>query len=155
MIHICCMRDGSSQRLPHVVGHSFDSVAFSPDGRYVVAGSDSGYLWIWGARSRQLLKRWAGHESVVRSVSFQPDGKGMASVCCHYTLKSWNLSSLQPNLHGHRVEDEAKKEVFTCKGHTVCFSLFPLVVLLELTSIRTSLPRSRSHGMVDGSLPHP
>jgi WD40 repeat protein len=71
------------------------------------------------------LRRWAGHEHFVRSVAFQPDGQGMASGGDDKTWKSWNLIWLQ---RGHIVDDEVEKEVFTSRGHTVCFVIFPLVV---------------------------
>jgi WD40 repeat protein len=117
------MRDGSSQYLSQPIGRDFNSVAFSPDGRYVVAGNDDGHLRIWGVRTRQLLREWTGHKDWVRSVAFQPDGKGMASGGDDFTWKSWNLSSLQSSLPRHTVADGVEKEVFTCRGHTVCFFL--------------------------------
>jgi WD40 repeat protein len=101
----------------------FDSVAFSPNGRYVVAGNEDGHLRIWGARTGQLLKKWVGHEDFVTCVAFQPDGRGMASGSNDDTWKIWNLSSLQPNLPGYIVDDGVEKEVFTCRVHTVSFPL--------------------------------
>jgi WD40 repeat protein len=77
------------------------------------------------------LKKWAGHEHFVRSVAFQPDGQGMASGGNDCIWKSWNLSSLQSISPGHLVDDEGEKEVFTCSGHTVCFSCSLLSYLLS------------------------
>jgi WD40 repeat protein len=89
---------------------------------------------MWDARTRQELKKWAGHEDCVMSVAFQPDGQGIASGSSDQTWKSWNLSSLQSKSPGHIVDAAVGKEVFTCSGHKVCFSLFPPVVPFEPTS---------------------
>jgi WD40 repeat protein len=50
------------------------AVAFSPDGKYLVAGDSTGRVTLWDAASGKLVTRLAcGH--VVRGVAFSPDGK--------------------------------------------------------------------------------
>jgi WD40 repeat protein len=117
--------------LCHSVGRDFNSVAFSPNGHYVVAGNDDGHLRIWSVRTGHLLKKWAGHKHLVRSVAFQPDGKKMASGGDDKTWKSWNLGQLQSDSPRHKVDNKVEKQVFTCSGHAVCFPCFLLSYFLS------------------------
>lgn len=50
------------------------SVAVSPDGRYVAAGSLDAVVRIWDAQTGVQLGRFIGHSDSVYSVAFAPDG---------------------------------------------------------------------------------
>src|SRR5262249_33578107 len=59
-----------------------NSVAPSPDGKYLVTGGGSGdspggesVARLWDVSSGQLLRTFKGHTSGVDSVAFSPDGK--------------------------------------------------------------------------------
>ncbi len=56
------------------------SVAISPDGRYVAAGSLDRVVRIWDAGSGVLVERLRGHRDSVYSVAFTPDGKGLVWI---------------------------------------------------------------------------
>src|SRR5438067_10219773 len=60
------------------VGRVF-SVAFSPDGRTLLAGAWDRSIRLWDLATKQELRRYAGHTGWVRSVAFSPDGKTFAS----------------------------------------------------------------------------
>ncbi len=57
---------------------SVPSVAFSPDGKYVVSGSDDGTARVWEAASGKEIARMT-HDDYVTTVAFSPDGKYVVS----------------------------------------------------------------------------
>lgn len=54
------------------------SVAFSPDGRTLAAGTRTGDLRLWEASSGRELRRIATQAEVVYDLAFAPDGRGLA-----------------------------------------------------------------------------
>jgi WD40 repeat protein len=75
-----------------------NSVAFSPDGNYIVSGSGNNWsrsydknLKLWETASGRLIRTFEGHERGVNSVVFNPDGKYIVSGSCDGTLKLWGL----------------------------------------------------------------
>jgi WD40 repeat protein len=55
-------------------------LAFSPDGRSIVAGSRNGPARMWQVETGQLISTIHGHSSGVRDVAFSPDGSLLATV---------------------------------------------------------------------------
>jgi len=67
------------------------SVAISPDGRHVAAGSLDRVVRLWDAETGQFMGQYEGHSDSVYSVAFSPDGKTLASGSLDKTLKLWDL----------------------------------------------------------------
>jgi eukaryotic-like serine/threonine-protein kinase len=91
------------------------SLAFSPDGKYLVAaegglealGVETGHLLtVWDVSSRQLLKTLVGHSSDVRAIAFSPDGKLLASGSFDDTIKLWDVTTWTEvaSLRTHKVQ---------------------------------------------------
>jgi general transcriptional corepressor TUP1 len=70
------------------------SVAISPNGQLVAAGSLDTIVRIWDVATGALVERLRGHRDSVYSVAFTPDGKGLVSGSLDKTLKYWDVSGL-------------------------------------------------------------
>jgi WD40 repeat protein len=55
------------------------SVAFSPDGRRGLSGSDDGTLRLWDLETGEEVCRFTGHRDLVYGVAFAPDGRRILS----------------------------------------------------------------------------
>ena len=77
-------------------GHSSDvmSVAFSPDGKRILSGSQDETLKLWDAETGQETLTLKGHSGAVMSVAFSPDGKRLASASADTTAKLWEIASV-------------------------------------------------------------
>ena len=67
-------------------------LAFSPDGRTIATGGN----WtvdLWDTTTGILIKRLAGHAGRVRNVTYNPDGKVLATASRDGTVLLWDLTS--------------------------------------------------------------
>ena len=76
-------------------GHSdlVRSVAFSPDGRYALSGSNDKTLKLWDVNTGSAIRTFTGHSNQVRSVAFSPDGRYALSGSNDNTLKLWDVNT--------------------------------------------------------------
>jgi WD40 repeat protein len=68
------------------------SVAFSPDGRYVLSGGQNQKIWLWDINSSKL-RTLSGHSNWISSVSFSPDGRYILSGSRDKTVRLWNVNN--------------------------------------------------------------
>jgi WD40 repeat protein/tRNA A-37 threonylcarbamoyl transferase component Bud32 len=71
-------------------------VAFSPDGRTVLAGNQDGTVRLWKLSNGRCLRTLRGHTAKVKSVAFSPDGRILASNCQHSEGRLWRFSDGLP-----------------------------------------------------------
>ena len=79
------------------------SVAFSPNGDLLAAGTTTGEIRLWNLASNIILPAYQGHTGWVRSITFSPDGNMLASGSEDETVRLWNVSTGQclTTLQGH------------------------------------------------------
>ncbi len=99
------------------------TVAISPGGEYVSAGSLDKSVRVWDLRSGQLIDRLdgpEGHKDSVYSVAFAPNGRSLVSGSLDKTIKMWELSDNRPMLGPSMGSRERMgKCVKTFEGHKV------------------------------------
>ncbi|PQE30882.1 hypothetical protein CJF32_00011342 [Rutstroemia sp. NJR-2017a WRK4] len=88
-------------------GHTSEvhSVAFSPDSKQVVSGSEDKTVQLWDtATGQQIPPILEGHTGGVHSVAFSPDSKHVVSGSEDSTVRLWDTAigqQILPTLEGH------------------------------------------------------
>ncbi|WP_437838313.1 pentapeptide repeat-containing protein [Sorangium sp. So ce1153] len=79
------------------------NVAFSPDGRMLVSGSNDRMVRLWDVATGKVLRALAGHAERVSSVAFSADGRSLASGSDDRTVRLWDVATGQVlhALEGH------------------------------------------------------
>jgi WD40 repeat protein len=84
------------QELATLRGHEkwVNSVAFSPDGKFLASGSSDDTVKVWEVGSWREVATLRGHKGFVFSVAFSPDGKFLASGSSDDTVKVWEVVNI-------------------------------------------------------------
>lgn len=103
------------------------TVAMSPDGAYVAAGSLDKSVRVWDTRRGDLYERLdgpEGHKDSVYSVAFAPTGRELVSGSLDKTIKMWELADHRP-LMGHSTRPGTCIRTF--EGHKVSTVSAPIL----------------------------
>jgi serine/threonine protein kinase len=68
---------------------AFFAVAYSPDGRRIVAGAGSGQVHVLDSNG-QLLNMYSGHTAPITGLSWSPDSRQVASASYDSTVQLWD-----------------------------------------------------------------
>ena len=101
------------------VGETFGftrSLALSPDGQWLAAGTDDGDVRLWQAASGEPYATYTGHSDRVTSVAFSPDGRTLASSSRDQTVRVWDVRTghVVSTLGGH--DDGVQTVAFSHDG---------------------------------------
>lgn len=90
------------------------SLALSPDGRRLAAGTQSSEdVRVWEVESGRLLASLKGHSSAVTAVAFSPDGTRVISASSDRTLRVWDATHYDPLLVLRDNEDAVTSVAFS------------------------------------------
>jgi tetratricopeptide (TPR) repeat protein len=121
-------RTGALLRTLHGPNESLNAVAFTPDGKRIVAGIGGLTIQIWDADTGQEVLALRGYTSYVWTLAFSADGTRLASGSGDGTLKIWDT---RPWTADAAAEREAV-------GLLTCLFAKPLCQADVLDYVRTS-----------------
>lgn len=93
---------GVTQQLYH--DSPVNSVAVSPNGRFLLTGADDGRVRVWDRQSGQVVQTLAGHKAAVSAVAFSANGRYLLSGGADHLVLLWDRDSgqLLHQLSGHK-----------------------------------------------------
>jgi WD40 repeat protein len=77
-------------------GHTdvITSVAFSPNNKYIVTGSNDGTAKVWDVNDGSLVVDLFKHDGPVKDVAFSPDGSFIATASEDKTARIWDINGV-------------------------------------------------------------
>ncbi|KZP17818.1 WD40 repeat-like protein [Athelia psychrophila] len=81
------------------------AVAYSPDGRHIVSGSDDETIRVWDAETGEAVgEPLRGHTNYIMAIAYSPDGRHIVSGSVDKTIRIWDAEtgeSVGKPLRGH------------------------------------------------------
>lgn len=88
-IRVWDLRKGTSTPLNYAV--AVDAVAFSPDGKYLLAGTREKTAILWNLETRDTVRVFRGHTANVVDVAFSPKTDRILTASSDGTARLWTL----------------------------------------------------------------
>jgi WD40 repeat protein len=120
---------------PVISGVSGRAAPFSPDGKWIAAGSGSN-VKIWDVATRRVLKTFPGHpdepghQDALRAVAFSRDGKSLVSGGKDHNVFIWDLAGNAPGRRFDGHSDLVYSVAFSSDGKRVASASFDQNVIV-------------------------
>jgi WD40 repeat protein len=95
----------------------FRAAAFSPDGRYVAAGRNDGWVHLLDLRSQREIWTVRAHAGNLGALAFTADGRRVVSGGGDHDVKLWDAATGQEVLRLRAHTDAVQALAFTPDGH--------------------------------------
>ncbi|KAJ8592643.1 chromatin associated protein [Rhizopogon salebrosus TDB-379] len=90
--------DGDSDKPNHA-----RTICISPDGNFLVAGSEDKLIRVWSITNRMLVHTLEGHHGEVYALAFTPDNKTLLSASGDCTIRVWDATQFSDCLDASSV----------------------------------------------------
>ena len=78
--------------VPDTPGNPVNTVAWSPDGKFIAAGYDGDQVKIWRFATGEQVLTYTGHHKSIISVQWSHNGRYIASASFDKTIQVWTTS---------------------------------------------------------------
>jgi hypothetical protein len=122
-----CQRDTGDLRIEPGGGYpghkkGVRAVAFSPDGQWVVTGSEDNTARVWDARGKCRVVLRNRHTDAVTAVAFSPDGNRVATTSLDGTARVWDVAGKEKIAAGKNVDKELAAWTGTGRVNAAAFT---------------------------------
>ncbi|MBC7812797.1 MAG: tetratricopeptide repeat protein, partial [Burkholderiales bacterium] len=107
------------------------SMALSPDGTMIAAGSGEGPIFLWDTAARQIIAELDGHESSVNDLEFSTDGTHLISGSNDGSVRVWDVATNE-QVDEQTIPNSVNSVALTPDGTTVAISSYPGVWLWNI-----------------------
>ena len=109
------------------------AVAFSPDGRFLATGDETGQINVWDVQRQQIVTQFTGDATTVYTVQFSPDGKVLAGAGYAGEIGLWKVENWE-RLGTLTVGATAFTVRFSPDSSTLANTSYESVVLWKIDS---------------------